>query len=91
MDRLLEKPRNSTSGVFRFLGSVLTPPHHDPMPWRHRNTTKKPENDVAGQLGIGFFLNPVRGYREIKNKKSFNNNGIDISYNPMFVFQPLFF
>ena len=38
VDRLLEKPRNSTSGVFRFLGLVLALPHHDPMPWQYPST-----------------------------------------------------
>lgn len=38
VDRLLEKPRNTTSGVFRFLGLVLAPPHRDPMPFRDLST-----------------------------------------------------
>lgn len=38
MDRLLEKAQGPNPGLFRFLGSVQSPPHHDPMPFANLST-----------------------------------------------------
>ena len=46
MDRLLEKARSTTSGLFRFLGFV-SPLHRDPMPCTNAITVEAPCSHIT--------------------------------------------
>lgn len=60
MDRLLEKPRNSTSGVFRFLGLVLAPLHHDPMPYKDGSTSVQTMSRLDSFFGDDSVMDNIR-------------------------------
>lgn len=76
MDRLLEKPRTSTSGVFRFLGVVL-PLHiaircHACILQQQSNQKKSPLERLTKDLQLSYiYVYIMAGFSKIQQKVEF--------------------